>query len=149
MKTHYPKTLAVAVGVTAFVAFFAAFASLAHAQTAPNAAFQQMLAETGCTSKFSDEKKADLYATRWKGKQMTVVGEIATLSDGDVSVKVLRSTLTFDVSVKMRNKRDTYDLEKDQRVMLTFNVSYHGGCFLAYSGENGVIGNGASAANTR
>ena len=31
MKTNYPKTLAVAVGVTAFVAFFATFASLAHA----------------------------------------------------------------------------------------------------------------------
>ena len=28
--------------------------------------------------------------------------------------------------------------------MLTFNVSYHGGCFLSYSGENGVIGNGSS-----
>jgi hypothetical protein len=131
---------------TAFaVAAVAASIAPAAAQTAPNAAFQQMLAETGCTSKYSDEKKADLYEARWKGKPMTVVGEIATLNDGDVSVKVLRSTLTFDVTVKMKNRRDTYDLEKGQRVMLTFNVSYHGGCFLSYSGENGVIGNGSSA----
>jgi hypothetical protein len=133
---NYVKT---AVAVAAVVASIAP----AVAQTAPNAAFQQMLVETGC--KYSDEKKADLYDARWKGKQMTVVGEIATLSDGDVSVKVLRSTITFDIRVKMRNKRDTYDLEKGQRVMLTFNVSYHGGCLLSYSGDNGVIGNGSSA----
>jgi hypothetical protein len=32
MNTHYPKTLAVAVGVTAFVAFFTMFASVARAE---------------------------------------------------------------------------------------------------------------------
>ena len=32
MKTNYPKTLAIAVGVTAFVAFFATFASLSRAR---------------------------------------------------------------------------------------------------------------------
>lgn len=145
MNTHYPKTLAIAVGVAAFVAFFATFASLsrAGAQT-PNAAFQQMLAETGCTSKYSDDKKADIYASRWKGKQMTVIGEIATLKDGDVSIKILRSTLTFDIVVEMQNKRDAYDLEKGERAMLTFNVSSHGGCFLSYHGNNGVLGNGSS-----
>jgi hypothetical protein len=104
-----------------------------------------MLAETGCKSKYSDDKKADIYASRWKGKQMTVVGEIATLKDGNVSIKVLRSTLTFDIVVEMQNKRDAYDLEKDQRVTLTFNVSSHGGCFLSYHGSNGVVGNGSSA----
>lgn len=34
MKTNYPKTLAVAVGVVAFVAFFATFASLSRARAA-------------------------------------------------------------------------------------------------------------------
>jgi hypothetical protein len=32
MNTHYPKTLAVAIGVAAFVAFFATFASLSRAR---------------------------------------------------------------------------------------------------------------------
>jgi hypothetical protein len=146
MKTNYPKTLAVAVGVIAFVAFFATFASLsrAHAQQA-NGDFLDMLAQTGCESKYSDDKKADLYASRWKGTPMTIVGEIADVDNGTVSVKVLRSTMTWDIRVDMRNKRDAYDLEKGTRIMLTFNVSSHGGCFLSFRGNNGVIGNNAHA----
>jgi ribosomal protein L21E len=112
---------------------------------AQNADFLSMVNETGCSSKFSDDKKADIYASRYKGKTMTVTGEVSTSKDGSVGVKVLRATLTHDVDVKLRNSRDAYDLEKGQRVTVTFNVSYHGGCFLSYSGENGVIGNASAS----
>jgi hypothetical protein len=105
-----------------------------------NTAFMQMIAEVGCDSKYSDDKKADMYEQHWKGKQMTVTGEISTVKGGTVSVKILRTTLTSDVQVKMKNSRDAYDLEQGQRVTLTFNVSYHGGCILSFSGDNGVLG---------
>jgi hypothetical protein len=67
----------------------------AAAQSAkPNAAFLQMIAETGCESKYSDDKKADLFAKRWHGTPMTVTGEVSLVSSGTVSLKILRTTLT-------------------------------------------------------
>jgi hypothetical protein len=110
----------------------------------PNAAFLQMIAETGCESKYSDDKKADLFATRWRGTPMTVTGEVSLVSSGTVSLKILRTTLTSDIRVKLRDSRDAYDLEKGQRVTLTFKVSDHGGCILSYGGESGSLGIGQS-----
>jgi hypothetical protein len=109
-----------------------------------NASFLQMLAETGCDSRYSDDKKADLFAQRWKGKSMTVTGEVANVSKGTVSVKILRTTLSSDIWVDMQNDRDVYDLEKGQRVTLTFTVKDHGGCFLNYRGIFGVLGGQSS-----
>jgi hypothetical protein len=117
----------------------------AAAQSAkPNAAFLQMIAETGCESKYSDDKKADLFEKRWHGTPMTVTGEVSLVSSGTVSLKILRTTLTSDIRVKLRDSRDAYDLEKGQRVTLTFKVSDHGGCFLSYGGDSGSLGGGQS-----
>jgi hypothetical protein len=110
-----------------------------------NGAFLQMLAETGCESKYSDDKKADLYATKYKGKQMTVTGEVTNSSDGKLFIKVLRSTFTNDITVTLADRKSAYDVEKGQRITVQFNVSFHGGCFLSYSGENGGFCKGETA----
>ena len=123
---------------TLFAIAAASLATLTSAK-ASNDAFMQMLAETGCKSKYSDGKKADLFEVNYKGKQMTVTGQIATLADGDMSLKVLPTTLTFDVIVEFANPKAGYDLEKGQRITVTFNVQDAGGCFLSYRGNRGVI----------
>jgi len=121
----------------------AVISTTAHAQVkaGPNGLFLQMLAETGCDSKYSDDKEADLFRTQYKNKQMTVTGEVSTVRDGEVSIKVLRTTLTHDIQVKLADKKAAYDLEKGQRVTVSFKVTYHGGCILSYSGEDGVLVN--------
>jgi hypothetical protein len=102
-------------------------------------AFDDMLAETGCKSKYSDEKKADLFASRYKGRSMTVFGEVVGSKDGKVEIKVLRDTLTWDLRVELADRDVAYNIEKGQRVEATFIVSYHGGCFLSFMGSNGVL----------
>ena len=42
---------------------------------------------------------------------MTVIGERPLRSD-ELSLKILPSTFTFDVTIKMRDAKATYDLEK-------------------------------------
>jgi len=98
-----------------------------------------MVAETGCASDYSDDKKADIFNANYKGREMTATGQIATLSSEKLSLKVLPSTMTFDIQVKLRDPKAGYDLEKGQRVTVKFIVTYHGGCFLSYSGEQGEI----------
>ena len=101
--------------------------------------FRTMLADTGCDSRYSEEKRADLFASRYKGQRMTVTGEIARAEKGQVSIRLLRSTLSHDISVKLSDPKATYDLEKGQRIRLSFTISEQGGCILPYSGTDGVI----------
>jgi hypothetical protein len=131
-KVNYRKSLVAVIG-------FAASVITAEAQMPVNAAFYQMLSDTGCKSRFSDEKKADLFATQYRGRSMTVSGEITSLRNGSIGVKALSGTLTSDIDVKLRDVGAAYDLEKGQRITVSFTVSFHGGCFLSYSGDNGVI----------
>ena len=101
--------------------------------------WRSMVDETGCNSQYSDERKLDLYRTKYDEHPMTVVGKIETLDKGKVELKVNPNTLTFDVMVTMRDPSVTYNLLKGTLVTMTFTVSYHGGCFLSYSGRDGVI----------
>jgi hypothetical protein len=113
-----------------------AFVSPAHAS---NDQFRQMLAQTGCDSKYNDDKKADLYSANYEGKPMSVTGSIKVLDGADVSVKVLPSTFTFDVTVTLADRKAAYNLEKGQRISLNFDVAGQGGCFLPFTGKHGVI----------
>ena len=69
---------------------------------------------------------------------MTVIGERPLRSD-ELSLKILPSTFTFDVTIKMRDAEATYDLEKGQCVTVKFVLTDAGGCILSYSGEQGII----------
>jgi hypothetical protein len=101
--------------------------------------YQTMDAMTGCNSKSSDEKKALLFKNLFEGNDITVTGEISTLDRGTIGLKVRPGTITFDVDVKMRDPKITFDMEKGQRVNLTFKATSQGGCILPFSGSDGVL----------
>jgi hypothetical protein len=101
--------------------------------------FEVMEAETGCKSKYSEQKKVDLFAANYKGKQMTATGEIVGLPKGVINLKMFPSTQTMDLSVTMRDPQSTYDLTIGKRVAVTFIVKTAGGCFLPVIGDQGVL----------
>jgi len=108
-------------------------------KTTGHVEFHNMLADTGCDSRYSREKQADLFASRYKGQRMTVTGEVASANKGKVGIRMLPSTLTSDITVGLRNPQATYDLNIGQRIRLSFTVSSHGGCLLPFGGSDGVI----------
>jgi hypothetical protein len=124
--------------VFAVIGLALAMASSANAQQV-NVAFATMLNETGCESKYNDDKKAFLFQRDYLNREMTIVGEFKNADKGNIYVKVLPSTLTFDVIVRLRNPQDAFDLERGQRVIVKFQVSSHGGCILSYQGTNGTL----------
>jgi hypothetical protein len=115
-----------------------AFAGSASAQMS-NADFAQMERETGCGSKYNDDKKADIFSRQYQGKQMVVTGEVKNAEKGALYVRLLSSTLTFDLVVDMNDARSIYDLERGQRVKVAFLVTRQGGCILSFHGNNGVL----------
>ena len=114
---------------------FEAIIVIAHASDS----FKQMVAETGCDSRYSEDKKDDLFASLYEGKRMTVTGEVGYVSGGEVGIKVFPSTLTYDVLVELTDPNAAYDLEKEQRISVSFTMQSAGGCFLPFSGDEGVI----------
>ena len=98
-----------------------------------------MISETGCESRYSEDKKDDLFASNYEDRTMTVTGEVAYISGGQVGIKVLPSTLTYDVLIELSDANAAYDLEKEQRLSVSFKMRSAGGCFLPYSGDEGII----------
>jgi hypothetical protein len=99
----------------------------------------RMVAELGCTGNWSDDKKKAIFDRDYKNKLTLVSGEVATAGDGNVTLKVLDSTLTFDVHIRMANPGDVYDLVKGQTITVRFVPTQIGGCLLAFWGSEGVI----------
>jgi hypothetical protein len=121
-------------------ALFAVAMALLVAPVAAHAGdYKTMEAETGCKSKASDEKKADVFKTKYDGQPMTITGKLVKADSGKVMIKTLRDTLSYDISVELTDSKATYNLEKDQTITVAFIVSRHGGCFLPYGGKNGVL----------
>ena len=63
--------------------------------------FQQMDSETGCLSKYSDEKKATIFEQKYKGRQFTWSGTISQAENGDINLKMLPGTATSDLIISL------------------------------------------------
>jgi hypothetical protein len=97
--------------------------------------FPTLVSETGCDSTYSEQKKADKFAP-FKNKAVIVTGEIAKVDDdGDIDLKMLSKTFTYDLRVTPKNRQDSYDLEKGEIVTVAFIMRRAGGCFLPYKGR--------------
>jgi Flp pilus assembly protein TadD len=103
-----------------------------------NADFLNLMAATGCESKYSEQKCADLFAAQ-KGRQMTVTGEITGVKGGRVLLRVLRDTITYDIGVTLADENAAYDLEVGRTITVSFILTQHGGCVLPYGGKDGRL----------
>jgi hypothetical protein len=56
--------------------------------------FATIVSNTGCQSRLSDDKKADLFSNLYKDHAMTFSGEILTLDSGRAGLKLLPASLT-------------------------------------------------------
>src|SRR5262249_31880692 len=100
--------------------------------------FPAFAAETGCDSRYSEDKKADKF-NRLKDKSVSVDGVVAHVDGNKLGIKLLKQTLTYDVLVTFSDSKDIYDLEKGEYVTVAFIMRRAGGCFLPYTGDSGVI----------
>jgi hypothetical protein len=114
---------------------------MAHAE-GPPLSFIDMIKDTGCVSNYSDEKKANFFASAYRGRTISIIAEIRVIKDGKLYLKGPSghsASLTFDAEIALADKNAAYNLEKHQIAIVEFTVTTHGGCFLPYSGENGVV----------
>jgi hypothetical protein len=126
---------------TTAIAFAFCAPTLAHAASD----FVSVMNDTGCDSRYSDEKKANI-ATQYLGQPTTVTGIVTFIDNGKVGIRVLRTTLSHDVQIYLANPKAGYNLEKDRMITVQFVLKSIGGCFWPYTGDQGITEAEARAA---
>lgn len=102
------------------------------------ATYAQVNADVGCKSKFSDEKKDDIFDAKYKNHWMTWQGEAVILEADKVALNV-DGIGTQDVSVSFMRKGDGYDLAKGSVMKVRFLMKSMGGCFLPFGGIQALL----------
>jgi hypothetical protein len=103
-----------------------------------SATYAEVEAAVGCKSKFSDEKKEDVFNEKYKNHWMVWQGEAVILEADKVALNVDKIG-TQDVSIKFMRKGDGYDLTKGSVMKVRFLMKSMGGCFLPFGGEQGIV----------
>lgn len=100
--------------------------------------YEAVNAEIGCGSKYSDEKKEDIFNTKYRNQWMTWRGKIELLEQDEVSLNV-DGLGTQDLQVDFADKKAGYDLVKGEKITVRFLMKSAGGCFLPFSGEQATL----------
>ena len=103
-----------------------------------SASYNELNTEVGCDSKYSKEKKKDIFESRYKNRWMTWTGEVLLPNAESVSLN-LDGVGTQDLHVKFAGKNAGYNLIEGEFITVRFVMKYAGGCFLPFSGDSAVI----------
>lgn len=113
------------------------------------ASYEELNSEVGCDSKYSDDKRDDIFNSQYKDHWMTLSGEVV-LAEADNASLNIDGKGTQDLRVDFADKQAGYDLTKGNVITVKFVMKNAGGCFLPFSGDNASIvsTNAASAEAT-
>lgn len=103
-----------------------------------SATYAQVNGEVGCDSKFSDDKKDDLFRSKYRNHWMTWAGEVVLAEADEASLNIDRVG-TQDLQVDFANPKAGYDLTKGATISVHFVMKTAGGCFLPFSGTHAEI----------
>lgn len=103
-----------------------------------NASYSELDSEIGCDSKYSDDKKEDIFNSQYKNHWMTWSGEVVLAEADNVSLDI-DGKGTQDLRVDFADKNAGYNLTKKNMIKVKFIMKTAGGCFLPFSGEHAVV----------
>lgn len=100
--------------------------------------YEELDAEVGCDSKYSDDKKDDIFNSRYKNHWMTWRGEVVLAKADDASLNI-DGKGTQDLAVDFADEKAGYNLTKGNFITVKFVMKSAGGCFLPFSGDYASI----------
>ena len=94
--------------------------------------------EVGCESKYSKDKKKQIFETKYKNHWMKWKGDVALSDKGSASLN-MDEVFVQDLSVDFKDNNVGFDLEEGQTIMVRFLMKSIGGCFLPFGGKQAEI----------
>ena len=99
-----------------------------------NDSYDRTEKEVGCLSKYSKEKKRDIFNSKYKNHWMTWRGEVVIAKSDSVTMDVNNFGID-DLSVDFEKQGAGYDLLEGETITVQFLMKSPGGCFLNFKGE--------------
>ncbi len=103
-----------------------------------SADFSKVEADTGCSSKYSEEKKRSLFREMYVNKQFTWTGKVVRSDKGNLWLN-MGNALIGDLIVTLLDKSQGYGLSNGDIITVQFILDSSGGCFLPFKGEYGIV----------
>jgi hypothetical protein len=107
--------------------------------TLPNSplSYEQVESVVGCQSKFSGEKKQDIFDAQYKNKWYRWNGTVLTSNPDSVELD-MNGGGTQELSLDFDSDGAGYSLMEGQEITVRFVLDSLGGCFLPYGGKHGM-----------
>ena len=103
-----------------------------------SSSYAELDSEVGCDSKYSDDKKEDIFNFRYKNHWVTWVGEVVLAEADNASINI-DGKGTQDLQVDFADKNAGYYLTKGNMIKVKFIMETAGGCILPFSGKQATI----------
>ena len=103
-----------------------------------NSSYATTNMEVGCDSKYSKDKKKQIFDRKYKNHWMTWKGDVVLSDKGSASLN-MDGVLVQDLSVDFKDKKSGFDLQKGQTIKVRFLMKSIGGCVLPFSGNQAEI----------
>ena len=103
-----------------------------------NSSYNATDKQVGCKSKYSKDKKKEIFKTEYKDHWMTWTGKVILPDAGSTSLDVGGGPIQ-DLSVKFKDSNAGFNLREGQIITVKFLMKSAGGCFLPFSGKQAEI----------
>ena len=102
------------------------------------ASFDEVNAQTGCDSKFIEQKKEDIFTSQYKDHWMTWKGKVFHAEPESVSLDMNGKGIQ-ELQAVFANLRAGYDILIGNEIKVRFVLRSQGGCLLPFNGEMAEI----------
>jgi len=104
-----------------------------------NASYSEVNRETGCRSKYSDDKKENIFDSDYKDHRMEWSGKVISVSSKNVSLDI-NGNGKKDLSVSALNdSAGFYNTEKGEDVLVDFVMRISGNCSFPFYGSHATL----------
>lgn len=102
--------------------------------------YKRMHSDSGCGSKYSEQKQKDIFERDYKGLPFRFRGIVSSSDSHYVAIKFnQKRTRGANVRVKFFDPNAGYDLLEGDPITVEFIMTKAGGCYLSFRGNQGVI----------
>ena len=101
--------------------------------------FSKVDDEVGCNSKYSDDKKRDIFNRRYKDHWMTWTGKVKKSDSNSVWITNPELFSLQGIMIDFARKGAGYNLIDGELITVKFVMDTSGGCIIPFGGIEGVI----------
>lgn len=103
-----------------------------------NATYAEVNSQVGCDSRFIEEKKSDLFNSKFKDHWMTWEGKVIYAESSSISLDMNEKGI-HELQATFSDPNSGYDILIDSTVKVRFILRGSGGCILPFFGDSARI----------